>query len=728
MSQPHLVEVNQYPFSNAALADIKSNAYAAENWPLVYILSDGIKRRAYVGETTSALNRLNTHLQHEHKKSLTTVHLISSARFNKSATLDIESALIKYVAADGCFELLNGNLGLTDHNYYQKDEIYTDIFRQTWDKLRSQGIAKHSLESIDNSDIFKYSPYKTLSFDQRQSLVEIMRALLNKDVRHLVVQGGAGTGKSVLAIFLFKLIHTDEAELNLHEFSEEEDELRELLIQFKQQNYKPSMALVVPMTSFRTTLKRAFKNVAGLHPNMVISPSELALKNYDLVLVDESHRLRKRVNLGAYYGAFDKACTALGLDKHNCSEVDWVTQQAQKAIFFYDSNQSIKPSDANEADFQAIKQAHDSKVMTLTSQFRVQAGQDYVEFIDRLLNVRLSDQETFTSNKYDFLLFDDLSGLVKEIEQKNQQHGLARLVAGYAWQWRSKKDSSLHDIKIDNVKLRWNRTNTDWINTAGAESEVGCIHTTQGYDLNYTGIIFGKEISYDEAADEIVINEKNYLDRNGKQTIKSPAELKQYILNIYKTIMLRGIKGTYVYACDPALRTYLKRHIPSYPSTPALERPPVVKLVPWVNAVPFYNLQAAAGSFSELQQVESKDWVGLPENMEAKKDLFACQVVGESMNKIIPNGSTCLFREDPGGSRNGKIVLVECLSAQEEDEGSRFTVKEYESTKIQTAETWEHTRILLKPRSTHREFEAIELTDDQDDRYQVVGVFVRVLS
>ena len=728
MSQPHLVEVNQYPFSNAALADIRNNAYAAANWPLVYILSDGIKRRAYVGETTSALSRLNTHLQHEHKKSLSTVHLISSARFNKSATLDIESALIKYVAADGCFELLNGNLGLTDHNYYQKDEVYTQIFRQTWDKLRSQGVAKHSLESIDNSDIFKYSPYKTLSFDQRQSLVEIMRGLLNKDLRHLVVQGGAGTGKSVLAIFLFKLIHTDEAELNLHEFSEEEDELRELLIQFKHQNPNPSMALVVPMTSFRTTLKRAFKNVAGLHPNMVISPSELALKSYDLVLVDESHRLRKRVNLGAYYGAFDKACTALGLDKENCSEVGWVTQQAQKAIFFYDSNQSIKPSDANEADFQAIKQAHDSKVMTLISQFRVQAGQDYVEFIDKLLNVRLSSQEKFTSKKYDFLLFDDISDLVKEIEQKNQQHGLARLVAGYAWQWRSKKDSSLHDIEIDNVKLRWNRTNTDWINTAGAESEVGCIHTTQGYDLNYTGIIFGKEISYDKTADAIVINEKNYLDRNGKQTIKSPAELKQYILNIYKTIMLRGIKGTYVYACDPALRAYLKQHIPSYQSTLVLERPPAIKLVPWVNAVPFYNLQAAAGSFSELQQVENKDWVGLPESLEAKKNLFACQVVGESMNQIIPNGSTCLFRQDPGGSRNGKIVLVECLSAQDGDEGTRFTVKEYESTKTQTAEGWEHQRILLKPRSTDQEFEAIELTDDQDYRYQVVGVFVRVLS
>lgn len=727
MSQPHRVEVNQYLFSNLALAEIRSNAYAAGNWPLVYILSHKAKRRAYVGETTSALNRLNTHLLHEHKKLLNTAHLISSSHFNKSATLDIESTLIKYMAADGCFELLNGNLGLTDHNYYQKDEVYSQIFREVWDKLRGQGIAKHSLESIDNSDVFKYSPYKALSFDQRQSLIEILRALLDGNVRHLLVQGGAGTGKSVLAIFLFKLIHTDEAELNLQEFSEEENELRTLLTQFKQRYPNPRMALVVPMASFRTTLKRAFKNVAGLHPDMVINPSKLAQKDYDIVLVDESHRLRQRVNLGSYYKHFDQACAALGLDKHTCSEVDWVTQQAKKAVFFYDPNQSIRPSDANVADFQKIKQSEQSKVMTLTSQYRVQAGQDYVDFIDRLLHIQLSENEQLRTGKYEFLFFDNAADLVREIEHKNQQYGLARLVAGYAWPWDSKKNPKLHDIEIDTVKLRWNRTNTDWINTIGAENEVGCIHTTQGYDLNYTGVIFGKEISYNSATNEIVIDENNYLDRNGKHSKKTATELKQYILNIYNTIMLRGIKGTYVYACDPALRDYLKQHIPSYRPTQPQELPPAPTLVPWVNAVPLYDLQAAAGSFSEQQHVEQTQWVGVPQNVEPKKDMFACQVVGESMNMIIPNASICLFRQDSGGSRNGKIVLVECLSPQDGDEGTRFTVKEYESTKTLTEDGWEHKRIFLKPRSSDPSYEVIELNADNTYRYRVVGEFVMLL-
>jgi len=174
------------------------------------------------------------------------------------------------------------------------------------------------------------------------------------------------------------------------------------------------------MASFRATLKRAFKNVAGLHPDMVISPSQLARETYDIVLVDESHRLRKRVNLGSYYGIFDKVCTDLGLDKESCSEVDWVTQQAKKAIFCYDPDQSIKPSDANAADFQKIKQSPDAKVMTLTSQFRVQAGQDYVDFIDRLLNIQLAAQEQYRSKNMTFCSLKTSLILFKSLNRKTK--------------------------------------------------------------------------------------------------------------------------------------------------------------------------------------------------------------------------------------------------------------------------------------------------------------------
>ncbi|WP_241051773.1 DNA/RNA helicase domain-containing protein [Achromobacter xylosoxidans] len=729
MTQPHLVEVNRYRFSTETLTELETNAYAAGNWPLVYILSDGTTRCAYVGETTDTLARLGTHLKHPQKKSLTTVHLVSSERFNKSATLDIESSLIKYMSADGRFSMLNGNLGLSDHNYYQRNELYSRIFRETWDRLREHGIAERSIEAIDNSDVFKYSPYKSLSTDQRQGLIEIMRSLVDPELKHAVVQGGAGTGKSVLAIFLFKLIHSDLEELDLREFSEEEKEVRELLQQIKQSLPNPRMALVVPMSSFRSTLKKAFKNVAGLRPNMVISPSELTKQRYDIVLVDESHRLRKRVNLGTYFRNFDAACAALGMDKNTCSEVDWVTRQSDKAVFFYDPDQSIKPSDADASDFEKIKSSARSTVITLTSQFRARGGQHYVRFVDDLLHMRLPSDQKFSSSKYEFLVFDELSDMVREIQQRNASYGLTRLVAGYAWPWISKKSPELHDIEIGDIRLRWNSTTTDWINTKDTEDEVGCIHTTQGYDLNYTGVIFGREIRYDEKLDQIVIDRKNYHDRNGKQTIEDPNELKKFVLNIYRTLMLRGIRGTFLYACDDSLRGYLKRHVESYRSNVIAFPTPGKPLEPYVNAVPLYDLRAAAGGFSALQQVGHENWVAVPDDMPVGDNIFACHVVGESMNKVIPDGAISLFRSNPGGSRNGKIVLVECADTQDGDAGSRYTVKEYQSFKVRTEDGAENQKILLKPRSTNPALNPIELSKEDDEhRYRVVGEFLGVIG
>jgi DUF2075 family protein/predicted GIY-YIG superfamily endonuclease len=722
-------EIKRYEFNADLLYSINSNHYVNGLWPLVYIISNESTKEAYVGETTDAISRMSNHLKNDIKSKLTAIHLITSDKFNKSATLDIESNLIKYLSGDGQYKLLNANIGLANHTYYQKSEVYWDIFQTIWSELRPEGIAKKTLDQINNSDLFKYSPYKSLTPEQKISIIEIIKSLLDNTTKSIVVEGGAGTGKTILAIYLFKILSSDITDFNFKEFGKEEAELIELVNKLKTVYPSPKMALVVPMSSFRTTLQKVFKNIRGLSAKMVIGPAEVANSEYDLLIVDESHRLRKRVNLGAYFGAFDKANEKLGLDKMTANELDWIVLQGKKKIFFYDENQSIKPSDVDKSAFENLKFKQETTIKTLKSQFRVKGGNGYVAYVDQLLNCSFKKTDPiFEVKDYEFLIFESLQEMIEKIKSRDAEFGLSRLVAGYSWEWVSKNKDE-HDILIDGIKLKWNSVSTDWVNSENSINEVGCIHTTQGYDLNFTGVIFGNEISYDKAQNQIVIKKENYFDTLGKQSIKNPDELKAYIINIYKTIMLRGIRGTYVYVCDEHLRAYLKEHIKNTAIEKTIKILPLNEVKPYVNCVPLYDLWAAAGAFSDSQTVSDFEWIALPEQYQANRDYFVCKVQGESMNKKIPNNSWCLFKKDPGGSREGKIVLVEHHNIHDVDFGSGYTVKMYHSEKeIDQDGYWSHQSIVLKPLSDRPDYSDIILHQDELTSLKVVGVFVAVLA
>lgn len=727
-SDAFTIERHDFDISNI---DSLDNHYVNNLWPIVYLLSDDEAKEAYVGETTDAIKRLKTHLKNNTKNKLATFRLISSQKFNKSATLDIESHLIKYISGDGQYRLINGNLGIANHNYYQKNEIYWDVFKDIWNGLRQEGVVKHSLSHIDNSDLFKYSPYKSLTEEQKKGLYLIIDNLLNDNIHNTIIEGGAGTGKTILAIFLFKLLKSDNSDFNFRDFGNDEIELKYKIDKLKEKFISPKIALVVPMSSLRNTLKRVFKNVKGLKASMVIGPAELGKSHFDIVIVDESHRLRRRVNLGAYFGAFDKINAKLNLNKFKGNELTWVASRSSKSILFYDVDQSIKPSDVLKEDFDILKSRKDTKIEFLQSQFRVKGGNSYVNYVDDLLNCNLNiNQEIYKNKNYDFVLFDDINSFVSKIKQRNEEVGLSRMIAGYSWKWISNKDDSLLDIEIENVKLRWNSTNIDWVNSPNAIDEVGCIHTTQGYDLNYAGIIFGNEISYSKEKNEIIIIEENYFDVNGKQSIKDPKELKNFILNIYKTILLRGIKGTYVYACDKDLRDYLSSKIFKFELKTNLKNSSSIKIEEeqFENSIPFYNLQVAAGNFSELQSVDNNKWIELPQYVRFSEDYFACKVVGDSMNKIIPNGSICLFKKYRGGSRNGRIVLAESNEIQDNDFGSGYTVKEYLSTKTLNKNSWSHKSIILKPQSFDESYVQIVLSEEALENFKIIGIFEMVLS
>lgn len=552
--------LDSYLFDKNHLHQLKKNTLFSSNYPIVYIIYDTKSKIAYVGESTNGTSRILNHLGNPSKKLLKYIYVISSSQFNKSATLDIESNLIKYISADGNFQLLNGNAGLVEHNYYQRN-LYFQIFENIWEKLRLEKVVVKDILAIDNSDLFKYSPYKALSFDQKETVRAFLQILLDQDQSLTFIKGSAGTGKTIVAIYLMKLLVTN-FDIEDYEDSESND-LIELELATRVQNKYPNLriAIVVPMKSLRITLQNVFSSIRGLKRSMVISPIDASKNEYDVLIVDESHRLKRRKSLTGY-GDFDKTNTRLGLG-HEGTELDWLLIKSSNLLLFYDSKQSVRPSDVQQERFDLIRSKSGVHNLELQSQLRVKGGLDYVKFVHGLLNLNLPQAYLFTDENYDLRLYSSLAALVSDLSALEQNYGLCRLVAGYSWEWTSRYDQN-PDAVIDGIELYWNRVSTDWINSENAMHEMGCIHTTQGYDLNYAGVIFGEEITYNKLTNRIEINKDKYFDKKGKQGIDNPDELHHYIVNIYSTLLLRGIKGTYIYVADTNLRTYFAKFMHVY--------------------------------------------------------------------------------------------------------------------------------------------------------------------
>ncbi|MGC5223724.1 DNA/RNA helicase domain-containing protein [Micromonospora sp. DT81.3] len=207
------------------------------------------------------------------------------------------------------------------------------------------------------------------------------------------------------------------------------------------------------------------------------------------------------------------------------------------------------------------------RLYPLTTQMRVRAGTDYVDFIRRLLRGEAEVSARPDFGEYDLRFFDDVGAMRRAIFAQDASRGLARLVAGYAWDWVSKRDASAHDIVLDGVSMRWNSKDTDWIDSPGSLQEVGSIHTVQGYDLNFAGVIIGPDLRYDSNSGQLFIDRDSYRDKKGSENNPrlgiafTDGDLLQYIRNIYGVLLTRGVLGTYVYVCDPALRDYVRSRL-----------------------------------------------------------------------------------------------------------------------------------------------------------------------
>ncbi len=511
-------DIKTFVFSKDKFNEIGAYHFG-KNWPVVYIIEDG--KEIYIGETTNVYQRSKQHYDNPERVKLKNIHVITDEEYNKSAALDIESMLIQHVIGDEKFIVQNGNGGLSDHNYFDREK-YRAKFEILWEDLRKRNLAEKNLLEIRNSQIFKFSPYKNLTEDQLVVASKIKNILESRDSETIIINGGPGTGKTILATFLVKNLLEDYR-------------FKELKIGF-----------VVPMSSLRKTLKRVFSRVKGLKSSMVVGPNDVIKEKYDLLIIDEAHRLRQRRNI-TNYASYDIINKKLGFDNSG-TELDWILKSSKYQIFFYDRNQSVRPADIADGRISKLNAVN----LDLKKQIRVKGGDRYIDFVNNLLDLEPSE---CNFEEYDFKIFDNVAEMVSQIKEKNHEYGLSRIVAGYAWPWKT-RDGGEYDIEINGVKMIWNSTTDDWVNSKNSINEVGCIHTIQGFDLNYTGVIIGPEISYDSDKHKLIIDQEKYKDINGKKSITDPKELERYIINIYKTLLTRGIYGTYVYIVDEKLRKY----------------------------------------------------------------------------------------------------------------------------------------------------------------------------
>ena len=562
-------KIEQYSFDENGINNLKINSKHGVDWPVVYILSGN--KEAYIGETQNAYDRMKQHFSNKKRKNLTKINLMQSDSFNKSAILDIENMLITHMHADGKFILQNSNGGQSKlHNYYQRSE-YQNVFTEIWDKLKKLNLVEHSLFEVENSEIFKFSPYKELTNDQYIVVEELLKlysqAMQGTSRMDVIVNGGAGTGKSLIAIYFLNMIanilNNDYDFSDTEHYIDDESFLnRADLIKAIKTYGNDKIGFVIAVPSFRDTVKKVFKSIKELRHIHVISPSEASQGDYDVLIVDEAHRLKRRHKL-TNYGTHDNVNKSLGLPADS-TELDWLKFKAKKMlILFYDGIQSIKESDVSKEDFDKINSDNCTHKLFLNTQLRVKGGDEYIDFARSLFS---NSPVKYKSQKgYDLKVYDDCYEMFEAIKSKNIEYkGLCRMLAGFSFYWRKKardkkniKYNQNYDFEIDGHYYCWNEdfNARDFITNDKNIEKIGCIYTSQGHDLNYAGVIFGEDISYNPETKQIMYHPDKFIDTYSKSSDIN--KTINNIINAYLVLLTRGVYGTYIYAVDKNLREYI---------------------------------------------------------------------------------------------------------------------------------------------------------------------------
>ena len=557
----------------------------ADNWPVTYILYNSSKGKAYVGETTSFKNRMFNHQKDSSKNDYKKALFIDYKYATKSTILHLEAFIIRglSISHELLSDLSNIKMNSNKHSYYNDDKDEKMCIK-VWNSLKDDvGIVNDYYKTIRNKNEFKYSPYILLNENQNEILNEVIDELCSKDNNMIVIDGASGTGKSALAIQLFKQLtnyNRFNGIIDNSMIGESINRLYEIKNKFNNKRYY-SIAYVAPMDNFCTIIRNSISKIKGLRRQdikesgmyinefdlenlRVYSAKELShldkyvndnKKLFDLIIVDEAQRLNRRYNQsnGNGYLAFDRMNKALGLPsngtKDDGNQLDWILKISKNQVFFYDKRQTIRSSDIPTKYFDKIFENATYRRKLMTEE-RCLGGNEYIDYVDSIFSLKPPKKKKLFEN-YEFQIYDDYDKMIHDLELKDDS--LSINASGYFF-------NDDEEIEIDGIKQVWNQTNKNWINSKKRnKNEIGCIHVLEGVDADYISVIVGDEITYKNG--KIDVDTEKYKDKLGKRCVENDDELLQFVSNIYYILLTRSMKGTYLYIKDPKMKAYLEKYI-----------------------------------------------------------------------------------------------------------------------------------------------------------------------
>lgn len=416
----------------------------------------------------------------------------------------------------------------------------------------SKKLLNEVTEMIENGDTSAFSLMEDQIVARNMILDKIRPALqtsstagIQKSV--ILVKGGPGTGKTVIALHIL----AELAKLNKsgHGFN----------VHYATKS-KPLLEGV--RAQLRPATRNLFSNVISFIPATTDENS------IDVLLVDEAHRIEKRST-----GRFTPAANRTDLP-----QIDTIIRAAKITVFFIDDMQAIRGVEIGSSEMikeAAARWGADVKECELTSQFRCNGSDNYLNWLEEVLyNKPVSSR--FSKLDYDLRVFDSPKEMYEKlVEQNNQPGQTARLMAGFCWPWSTEviNGDLVKDVQIGDFAMPWETSDNvnyrqltikypkwfEWAYKTEGIKQVGCIYTAQGFEFDYAGVIIGRDLRYDTASQKLITDRTESRDPVLRRTVREATmTFDDYVRNIYRVLMSRGMKGCYLYICDDALRNHFK--------------------------------------------------------------------------------------------------------------------------------------------------------------------------